>query len=98
MRAPKTLKTEGKRFWQSVLSDFSLEEKHHFELLKQACHCLDTIETARKAIETDGEYVDGKPHAGLKIIKDHRTLFVKVLRELSLDIEPPTTKRGPGRY
>ena len=103
MKPPKELKKQGKKFFLEVLSDFQLEEKHHFELLKQACMCLDTIETAREAIEKDGEYTkngtgEPKPHPGVKTIKEYRTLWVRVLRELALDIEAPKSKTTPGLY
>jgi len=102
MKLPRELKPPGRKFWRKVNADFDLTEHHHFELLRQACHCLDRIETARKTLETEGYFVlnrfnECREHPGLKVEKDNRTLFARLVRELGLDIVT-TENRPPAQY
>jgi len=103
MKPPKELKASGRRFWRKVNSDFDLVEFHHFELLRQSCFCLDRIETAQKEVEKDGKafiqdrFGQLREHPALKVEKDNRILFARLLRELGLDIAT-TESRPPAQY
>jgi len=102
-RAPSGLQTPGKRFWKRVLSEYELEEAHDLERLKMACKCLDDLEEAEQRIKKDGMFVTNRygnttEHPGVKMIKDSRLLFVKIIRELALDIVNPGDSRPPRQY
>jgi len=92
--APNELSEHGKKFWEAVQVEYDLADHHHFEVLYQCSLCLDLVENARQALIKDGDYLKDryggvKPHPALKSIKDAQGLFYRLLRELSLDAEPP---------
>jgi len=103
-QAPKYLNNAGKEFWKRVLSEFVFDNEHDFKRLELGCQCLDNIEIGRKEIEAKGSfYIDRfkqpKHHPGYGLIKDNMIIFTRILRELSLDIEPPIdAKRPPKLY
>ena len=90
-KPPKELEASGRKFWRQVTGDFDLTEFHHKELLFQASCCLDRIETAREAVEKDGKafisdrFGQLREHPALKVEKENRILFSRLLRELGLD-------------
>ena len=102
MKLPRELKARGRKFWRQVTNDYDLVEYHHFELLKQACFCLDRVDLARKTIEREGPFIldrfnQCREHPGLKLEKDNRILFARLVRELGLDIVT-TESRPPAQY
>jgi len=99
---PKGLKATGKRFWEQVTSEFELEESHDLERLKMACKCLDDLAEAEQRVNKDGMFITNRygntvEHPGVKIAKDMRLLFIKIIRELALDIQVPDS-RPPRQY
>ncbi len=54
MKTPKTLGKAGKKFWKTVLEEFTLSDAHDLERLQMACSCLDSINAAQGQIEQDG--------------------------------------------
>ena len=102
-KAPESLKEAGKSFWEKVHADFVLEQSHDLSRLEQACACLDLIADAEARVKAEGlfskdRYGQTKPHCALAIIRDNRTLFLRALRELGLDLIEPPDSRLPGRY
>ena len=100
-QAPKGLKAAGKRFWKKVLSEYELYDAHDRERLLMACKCLDDLADIEARVESDGKFVTnryGTPveHPGCKMIRDLRTLFVKIIRESGLDLA--TESRPPRQY
>ena len=101
MKAPKHLRAATRRWWLAVLEDYQLEE-HHKRLLTLAAESWDRCQQAREALVTHGLTFDdrfGAPHARpeVAIERDSRLAFARLLRELSLDIEPPRELgRPPG--
>lgn len=92
----------GMDFWKKVLSEYDLTEAHDLERLAMACKCLDDINEAEQRVKTDGMYVTNRygntiEHPALKTTKDLRLLFIKIIRELSLDVAAPEA-RPPRRY
>ena|SRR5665811_1843596 len=100
-RAPKHLRAATKVWWSSVIRDYGLED-HHVLLLTAACESLDRAAMAREAIEKDGAFfVDRhgsrKPHPGLAVERDSRSLFKSLLRELGLDVAPDAPRAPLGK-
>jgi phage terminase small subunit len=94
IRAPKHLRPETKAFWLSTLKDYELEP-HHIRLLTSACEAWDRAVEAREAITTAGAYFKNrhgelKPHPGLSVERDSRSLFARLIRELSLSTDDPS--------
>ena len=99
-RAPAHLTPATRHWWESVVEDFELEE-HHVKLLTLAAESWDRSGAARRAIEKHGlTYTDRfgaprlRPEVGIE--RDHKISFARLLRELALDVDPPTETRPPG--
>lgn len=98
--APTHLQPATQAWFTSVLEGYALEG-HHIRLLTLAGEAWDRCEAARIAIDLHGlTYEDrfGAPRARpeVAIERDARVGFAKLLRELDLDVEPPSAApRGP---
>jgi phage terminase small subunit len=102
-KSPNGLKPPGKRFWKKVLNEYDLSESHDLERLKMACRCLVEIEEAEKTVEDEGRFIKDrfsqtKEHPGARAIRDNKMLFIKIIRELNLDISTPDDSRPPRKY
>lgn len=90
-RAPRTLHKPGRKFWKDTHARLVIEEPHHLRLLEQAGICLDRIDEAYAQIEQDGPCVRDRfnqlrEHPAMKSERDNKVLFVRILRELGLDV------------
>ena len=99
IKAPEHLAEPTAKWWRSVHDDYDLEP-HHVRLLTLAAESWDRTRTARVVLDTDGlTYVDrfGAPRARpeVAIERDSRVAFARLLRELDLDVEPPSEGRRP---
>jgi P27 family predicted phage terminase small subunit len=97
-RAPSHLRPETARWFRAVLDGWELQD-HHIRLLLIAAESWDRALEAREALDKEGlTFTDrfGAPHAhpAVKIERDARITFMRVLRELDLDIEPPPPPSG----
>ena len=97
-RVPKNLDETGRKFWKSVLGEYEFEKTHDYELLSQACQCLDRIEQCRKSIISDGPFQKdryGRPveHDALKAERTQKKLFLSIIRELGLTLDRPETQK-----
>ena len=98
-KAPKHLTAESRRWWAGVIFEFVLDP-HHVRLLTLAAESWDRCEQARKAIRKHGltyTTTSGQPRARpeIAIERDSRLAFARMLRELALDVAPPTESRPP---
>jgi P27 family predicted phage terminase small subunit len=99
IKAPSHLKIETAAWWVSVHDDYSLEA-HHTRLLTLAAESWDRCQQAREAVDKDGITVktaDGglKAHPAIAIERDARLAFARLVRELDLDVDPPSSGRRP---
>jgi len=67
-----------------------------------AAKCLDELSAAEMQIKTDGMFTVNRygatvEHPGCKMVRDSRMLFIKIIRELNLDI-PAQESRPPRKY
>jgi len=94
--APKHLSEEAAALWASVASDFALES-HHLSILERACEQLDALRLAQAAVSEHGALVEGRfgprPNPAVAMARDATTLYMRALRELGLDFEPPTNQQ-----
>ena len=91
--APAHLSEEARRWWQRTCKDYELSP-HHLLVLQAAAESWDRAQQARKALDLEGLTVQGehgpKTHPAVAVEVNSRTLFVRCLRELSLDtVEQP---------
>ena len=98
IKAPRHLKRATKRWFREVVAEWGLEP-HHVRILTVACEAFDRCCQAREVIDREGLiYLDrfdaprARPEIGIE--RDSRLAFLRAVRELDLDIEPPPP---PGR-
>jgi len=99
-KPPSHLKADGAEFWQSVATEYQLDDPAGLALLTTASECLDRMRAAQAAIKVDGEivrdrYGAAKQHPACTLEKDSRNGFLAAVRSLNLDLEP--LRDGPGR-
>jgi phage terminase small subunit len=102
-KSPNGLQTSGKNFWKKVLSEYDLSESHDLERLSMACRLLDEISDDEKLVRTEGRFMPDRfhqkrEHPAARAIRDNRTLFCRIIRELCLDIVTPGDSRPPRQY
>jgi phage terminase small subunit len=99
-RPPQHLQPATRSWWASVARDYQLEP-HHYRLLTLAAQSWDRGEQARELLARDGLTVvddrrNVRAHPAVQIEKDARIAFARLIRELDLDVAPPTSERsGP---
>lgn len=106
MKIPEStikLKKAGLKFRRDILKNFQFDEVHDFERLNLACHCLDRVHECQAILATEGLFIKdrfeiSKPHPGIEIEKNQKVLFIRILRELNLDISKPKDLRTPSLY
>ncbi|MDB5390213.1 MAG: hypothetical protein JWM11_5859 [Planctomycetaceae bacterium] len=95
--APNHLKTTTQTWFESVISEYELEE-HQVRLLTLAAESWDRCVSARESIEKNGLTYDdrfGAPHSRpeIAIERDSRAAFARCLRELGLNVTDPDAPR-----
>jgi Phage terminase, small subunit len=98
-RPPAGLRSATKRWWLDVMSTWELEE-HHSRRLTLAAQAWDRVEEARELIERDGLVTGTKrggkrAHPAVKIELESRAQFMRLMRELDLDISEPKAAARP---
>ena len=96
-KAPAHLSDSTRDWWRSVVREYQLEP-HHMRLLQAAAECWDRLQQARELLQRDGLVIEGReggmrPHPAAAIERDSRIAFARLIRELDLDVEPPTGNR-----
>ena len=99
--APAHLRNDTAAWWASVAGGYALEA-HHLRILTLAAEAWDRGVEAREAITKHGTvYVDrfDQPRARpeVAIERDSRIAFARLVRELTLDIDPPDEPGRPPR-
>jgi hypothetical protein len=57
---PRKLGVLGSSLWQSIMSEYQIEDPGGIELLMQACEAADRIARLGERIDADGEIVEGR--------------------------------------
>ena len=96
---PTHLSRTTKKWWREITEEFDLEP-HHLKVLQAAAESWDRAQEARILVDKEGLVVDDrfgqpKPHPGCAIERDSRGVFLRCLRELGLDVEPPRSLGRP---
>ena len=96
---PSTLGKPGATLWQSIMSEYKIDDAGGREMLLQICTAADRADECAEAIDRDGPMIRTKTglreHPLLKLELASRSFVVRSLHRLGLDIEP--TRDGPGR-
>ena len=96
---PAHLSPSAREWWRTTLQSYVLEE-HHLRLLQLACEAWDRCQQARETLGAEGLTVQAeagiRPHPCIAIERDARLAVARLVRELDLDTEPPSSERiGP---
>jgi phage terminase small subunit len=96
-KPPKHLRAATSLWFAEVIAEYDLES-HHIRLLTKACESWDRSEQAREGLLKHGlTFADrfGSPHARpeIAIERDSRLAFARLIREIGLDVSPPTDTR-----
>jgi P27 family predicted phage terminase small subunit len=97
---PPHLSASSRQWWLSTVETYVLHE-HHLRLLQLACEAWDEAQKARAQLAEEGLTVPGqqggiRPHPCVAIERDARLAVARLVRELDLDTEPPSSERfGP---
>ena len=100
-KAPKHLKPATRKWFEDVCEEFVLEP-HHVRILTLAAESWDRCCEAREAIEEHGitdldRFDQPKVRPEVKVERDSRIAFARMMRELALDVEPPADSPRPPR-
>jgi P27 family predicted phage terminase small subunit len=105
MEPPKNLSARGpgRKFWRQVHSQYEVVEEHDLRLLEMCCDCLDKIADAEATIQSEGAYYNDRwnqprQHPAHKEIKDNKSLFARLVREMGLNLEPTKSNTPPRLY
>ena len=96
---PSHLSADSKSWWHAIVAAYLLED-HHLRLLVACCESWDRAETARRRVSRDGVFVTDRfgqlrSHPGIDVERKARDQFRLLLREIGLDIAPPSETRAP---
>ena len=99
MKPPRHLLAPTRRWFAEVLEQYELEA-HHLKLLTLAGESWDRCCQARTVIQDQGlTYLDRfdspKARPEVAIERDSRLAFVRIIRELDLDVDPPAQASRP---
>ena len=100
IKTPPALRPETRAWWLTVVGGWAMEP-HHLKLLEAACRELDRAEEARLALKKAGGavFIDrwGQPKESpwRKIEREARISYARLLREMNLDVEPPSAPARP---
>ena len=102
-KIPSGLKVPGRKFYKKVLEEYDLPETHDLERLFMAARCLDEVAEDEKTVKAEGRFIfdrfqQKREHPASKAIRDNKTLFCRIIRELGLDLATAQESRIPGRY
>jgi hypothetical protein len=91
IKPSRKLGEHGASLWQSVMSEYQIQDSGGIELLTSACQQLDRAEALRQEIDISGEIIKTKTgpreHPGLKHELAARSFVVRTLHRLGLDVE-----------
>jgi hypothetical protein len=101
--APGGLRGPGRRFWKAATKERIFSEAHDLARLAIAARTLDEIAADQETVKAEGRYTRDRwgravAHPALKALQENRALFLRVVRELALDIVVPEDPRPPRRY
>jgi phage terminase small subunit len=98
-KPPVHLLAETQAWFNSVVAEYDLQP-HHMRLLTLAAEAWDRCQAAREHLQIHGvTYVDRfnapRTRPEIAIERDARLGFARLLRELDLDVDPPSSTVRP---
>lgn len=98
---PPYLAEAGRRFWLQVVQEWELDVRS-LALLAAACKQADRAAEAREILQQQpvvilDRFGQPKTHPAVDVERNASLAFVRILREIGLDVEPPPDSRPPRR-
>jgi P27 family predicted phage terminase small subunit len=94
----------SRKLWKEILEGYEDFEAHHLKLLELICTTWDSILMAKETLKREGCYLTDrygqlKEHPACVTERQNKALFMRLTRELGLDLAPPSEiGRGKRRY
>jgi P27 family predicted phage terminase small subunit len=102
-KAPAHLSSAAKEEWRRIVEGWDLDDPS-LMVLQSYCEAGDTERKAQKQIDKEGlvvfdRFKQPKPHPAFLVVRDMKSLRLRQLKALGLDLEPVHEGRGrpPGR-
>ena len=102
---PGSLGEAGQKLWQSIQSEYRIDDAGGREMLMQVCAAADTVRQCDEVIAADGPTLRTrggglKEHPMWKVKLSAQGFIVRALARLNLDVEPSgggaSIRRGRG--
>jgi hypothetical protein len=88
---PRKLSAPGLSLWDSIMSEYQIEDRGGIELLMQACEAADRVAQLAEKIDADGLMLETrtgpKSHPLLKDEVSNRAFICRTLERLGLNLE-----------
>ena len=88
---PRKLGEHGQQLWQSIVSEYRVDDAGGREILAQCCSALDRAEGLRRQIDEDGEVLrirgGVKSHPAIRDELACRAFITRAIGRLGLDVE-----------
>lgn len=95
-RPPAYFSAKAKGLWKKLLHQYEFEPES-LETLRLALENLDLADRARELLRVEGLIVVGKKHPASDAVKLHDGLFLRAVRQLSLDVIAPGSAEPVGK-
>lgn len=98
-KPPAHLSRQSKAWWRRVIEDYELAA-WQLRTLQAAAEAFDRMAEARARIAADGLTVEDRfgqtrVHPLIAVERDSRTAYMRAMRELALEVDPPDEPRPP---
>jgi hypothetical protein len=92
-KPPKSLSSEAKTLWKSIIDAYSIDDPAGVMLLNEALSAWDEVQAAKKILARDGltildRFGKQRQHPAQLALRDGRNLWLRCLSALRLDIQP----------
>jgi hypothetical protein len=88
---PRKLGVLGLSLWESIQSEYRIDDRGGIELLMQACEAADRVASLSERISADGEVIQGRnglrAHPALRDELANRQFICRTLERLGLNLE-----------
>jgi P27 family predicted phage terminase small subunit len=96
---PSTLGASGATLWNSIQTEYRIEDSGGRALLLQACTAIDRADECAETIDREGMMIrtsngGRREHPLLRLELSNRAFAMKSLHRLGLDIEPTRATAG----
>ncbi len=94
---PGDLGAEGQRIWKQGTKEKQFDEVQDLEMLRMLGKCGDEMAEFEATLKREGRFIEDRwhqrrEHPAGRALRETRTLFLKLVRELGLNIAIPESR------